>query len=156
MEIHFNIHRWLYRGQRPNWIAKLLNRLDAAVYGLGFATNYLATLEVVGRKSGKTISLPIAVTVVDGQRYLVSMLGEDVQWVQNVRANKGTAVLRSGGRKQVSLIDVPTNQRAPIIKAYLQKALGARAHFLVSKDAPLAEFEKIAADYPVFHIVSVP
>jgi len=82
----------------------------------------METLEVTGRKSGRTISLPVVMAVVDGQRYLVSMLGEDVNWVQNVRAAGGRAVLRSGGREEVQLEEVPADQRAPILRAYLQRA----------------------------------
>jgi hypothetical protein len=36
---------------------------------------------------------------VDGQRYLVSMLGEAVQWVKYVRAAGGRAALHGGGRE---------------------------------------------------------
>ena len=71
------------------------------------------TLEVAGRTSGRTISLPVAVVLVERQRYLVSMLGDDVQWVKNVRAAGGRAVLRSGGREPVLLEVVPADQRAP-------------------------------------------
>ena len=92
------IRQWLYRGHRPNWIARILNRAWATVFSSGVAPDYLATLEVTGRKSGRTISLPVVVTVIDGQRYLVSILGNDAQWVQNVRAASGRAVLRSGDR----------------------------------------------------------
>ena len=115
----------------------------------------MVTLEVPGRKSGKIISLPLAVVSVAGQRYAVSMLGDNVQWVQNVRANSGLAVFVSGGREQIQLEDVPVEQRAPILKAFLQIAPGARPHIPVDKRAPLAEFEKIAAAYPVFRVVSL-
>ena len=71
--------RWLYRGHRPNWIARILNRAWAAIFSSGITPDYLATLEVTGRKSGRTISLPVVVTIFDGQRYLVSMLGNDAQ-----------------------------------------------------------------------------
>jgi deazaflavin-dependent oxidoreductase (nitroreductase family) len=147
--------RWLYRGQRPNWIARILNRAWAAVASSGVASNYLVTLEVIGRKSGRTFALPVAIVVVDGQRYLVSMLGENVSWVQNVRAAGGRAVLRSGSREEVHLEEVPADQRAPILRAYLQRAPGARPHVPVNKDAPLAEFEKIAAAFPVFQVASI-
>jgi hypothetical protein len=30
---------WLYRGQRPNWIARMLNRAWAAVASTGVASN---------------------------------------------------------------------------------------------------------------------
>ena len=146
--------RWLYRGQRPNWIARILNRATAAVASSGVTSNYLETLEVTGRKSGRTFSLPVVLAVVEGQRYLVSMLGDNVQWVQNVRAAGGRAVLRSGGREEVQLEEVPAGQRAPILRAYLQRAPGARPHVPVNKDAALAEFEKIAATFPVFRIAS--
>jgi deazaflavin-dependent oxidoreductase (nitroreductase family) len=116
------------------------------------ASSTYVTLEVVGRKSGKIISLPLVVAFVDGQRYLVSMLGDDVQWVRNIRASGGKAVIRTGKREEVLLKDVPVDQRAPILKAYLQRATGAQPHISVSKDAPLAEFEKVAAAYPVFQI----
>jgi deazaflavin-dependent oxidoreductase (nitroreductase family) len=145
--------RWLYHGQRPNWIARIENRVWAALFSWGLLPDYMVTLEVTGRKSGRTVSLPIAVTVVKGERYLVSMLGENVQWVHNVRAAGGRAVLRRHGREEVHLEEVPAEQRAPILKAYLQCAPGARPHVPVNKDAPLAEFEQIATAFPVFWVV---
>ncbi len=145
--------RWLYRGQRPNWIARMMNRAGAAIASLGITSNYnMVTLEVTGRKSGRMVSLPVVMVAVDGQRYLVSMLGENVNWVHNVRAAEGRATLRSGGWEEVHLEDVPVGQRAPILKAFLQRAPGARPHVPVNKDAPIAEFEKVAAAFPVFRV----
>ena len=146
--------RWLYRGQRPNWIARILNRATAAVASSGVASNYLVTLEVTGRKSGRMFSLPLVMAIVDGQRYLVSMLGDNVQWVHNVRAASGRAVLRSGGREEIQLEEVPADERAPILKAYLQRAPGARPHVPVNKDAALAEFQGVAAAFPIFRVAS--
>jgi deazaflavin-dependent oxidoreductase (nitroreductase family) len=146
--------QWLYRGQRPNWIAKILNRAWAIVASRNATSNGLVALEVVGRKSGRIISFPLVMVTVDGQRYLVSMLGDNVQWVRNVRASGGKAVLRSGGREDIQLEEIPVDQRAPILKAYLQIAAGARPHVPVDKDAPLAEFEKIATTRPVFRLTS--
>jgi len=84
----------------------------------------------------------------------VSMLGDNVQWVHNVRAAGGRAVLRSGGREEIQLEEVPTDQRAPILRAYLRRAPGARPHVPVNKDAALAEFEKIAGAFPIFRLVN--
>ncbi len=154
MRISHSFTRWMYRGNKPNWLARVMNRASAIVGSAGMAHNYMETLEVTGRKSGRTFSLPVVIAIVGGERYLVSMLGEEVQWVRNVRAANGRAVLRSHGREEVQLIDVPTEKRAPILKAYLQRAPGARPHVPVDKDASLAEFEKIAAAFPVFHISS--
>ena len=77
-----------------------------------------------------------------------------MHWVHNVRAAGGRAVLRSGGREEIQLEEVPTDQRAPILRAYLQRAPGARPHVPVNKDAARAEFEKIAAAFPVFRLAS--
>jgi len=126
----------------------------AAVASSGMAPDYLVTLEVTGRTSGRTISLPLVVAVVDGQRYLVSMLGDNVQWVRSVRAAGGRAVLRSGARQDVLLDGVPSGWRASILQAYLRRTPGARPHMAVDKDAPLADFEKIAAAHPVFRVTS--
>ena len=146
--------QWLYRGRKPNWIAKTLNGAWAWIASRSVASNGLVALQVIGRKSGRIISFPLVMVKVDGERYLASMLGDNTQWVRNVRASGGRAVLRSGGREDVQLEEIPTDQRAPILKAYLQAAPGARPHVPVDKDAPLAEFEEIAAAIPVFRLIS--
>jgi len=146
--------RWMYRGGRPNSIARVMNRLGAAVASMGVTSNIMVTLETTGRSSGRTISQPMVVAVIKGQRYLVSMLGENVNWVKNVHAAGGKATLRSGSREEILLEEVPIDQRAPILKVYLKRAPGARPHIPVDKDAPLEDFEKVAADFPVFKVVS--
>lgn len=150
----YRFKRWLYQDQRPNALAQFLNRIYAWIASSGVAPNYLVTLEVIGRKSGKIISFPVVVALLNNERYLVSMLGDDAQWVQNVRAAQGRAFIRSGGRREVHLEEVRADQRAPILKAYLKRAPGARPHIPVDKDAPLAEFAAIQAAYPCFRIVA--
>ena len=152
--LFYRSKQWLYRGQRPSWIAKIFNRMWAISASRKTMSNGLVALEVIGRKSGRVVSFPLVMVTMDGQRYLASMLGDNVQWVRNVRAAGGKAVLRSGGREAVRLEEISVDQRAPILKAYLQVASGARPHVPVNKDAPLAEFEKIAAAHPVFRLTS--
>jgi hypothetical protein len=149
------LHRWMYREGHPNKLAKILNRGWAIFHSLGIFPNYLVTLEVVGRKSGKMISFPLAMTVINGERYLVSMLGVEANWVRNIKAAGGKARLRHGMSEQVLLEEIDVKQRAPILKAYLQLAPGARPHVSISKDAPISEFEKIASQYPVFRLKTI-
>jgi flavin-dependent dehydrogenase len=144
--------RWLYRGQRQNGLARLMNRGVAAVFSLGLAPNYLVALQVIGRRSGRTISLPMVIVTLDGERYLVSNLGAHVNWVRNVYAASGRAVLRHGRTERVQLDELPIERRAPVLKAYLRRAPGARPHIPVDKDAPLGEFAAIAARLPVFRV----
>jgi hypothetical protein len=146
--------RWLYRGGRPNALARVINRAMAAVHGLGIAPNYLVTLEVVGRRSGRAIAFPLAMAVVDGQRYVVSMLGPDVAWVRNLHAADGRALLRHGRTERVRLEEIPVNERAPVLKAYIRKAPGARPHLGVDKDASLEELRAIAPRIPVFRVLA--
>jgi len=146
--------RWMYRGKRPNWLARFLNRVAATLGSSGIGSNRMVALEVRGWKSGRIISLPLVPSEVDGQRYLVSMLGDDVGWVRNVRAAHGIAVLCHGGREHVRLEEVPPAERAAILKDYLNRAPGARPHIPVDKDAPLPDFAKVAASFPVFRVLA--
>ena len=149
-----SLQKWFYRGGRPNRVARILNRWGATLHALGIAPNYLVTLEVPGRRSGRIISFPLVMVVLGGERYLVSMLGEGVNWVRNVKAAGGNVTLRHGRREEVRLEEVAPDRRAPVLKAYLKRAPGARAHVPVDKDAPLAEFERVSPWLPVFRVVS--
>ena len=148
------LKRWLYRGGRPGVLARLLNRGFAAVHASGLAPDHWVTLDVVGRRSGRTISFPLVMAVLDGERYLVSMLGRDAAWVRNVREAAGQAVLRHGQKERVRLEELAIEKRAPVLKAYLQRAPGARPHISIDKDAPLEAFEAIAEQIPVFRVLA--
>jgi hypothetical protein len=80
------------------------------------------------------------------------MLGEGTNWVANVRADGGPAVLTHGRRGAVRMGEVDPGSRAPIVRRYLQVAPGARPHFSAGRRAPLADFERISDRYPVFRI----
>jgi hypothetical protein len=148
--------RWLYRGGRPNRLARMMNRASAVLHATGLILpNRLATLQVRGRGTGRVISLPVVVADHAGERYLVAMLGQNANWVANVRAAGGLAVLRHGRREAVQLDEVDPDARAPILRRYLAVAPGARPHLPVDPRAPLAEFDRIAARYPVFRITAL-
>jgi hypothetical protein len=109
-------------------------------------------LEVPGRRTGRTISFPVVVADYEGDRYLVSMLGDDTSWVRNVHASGGQAVLRHRQPEAIRLVEVGPAERAPVLRRYLECAPGARPHIPVDRRAPVAEFERVAAQYPVFRI----
>lgn len=148
------VRRWLYRHKHANRIARFLNAAQARLAAAGLGPRWLVMVEVTGRRSGKTISFPAVIADYDNGRYLVSMLGEDTNWVRNVRASGGHAVLRHGDREPVLLREVDIDQRAPILRCYLQRAPGARAHIPVDRRAPAEKFERIAARYPVFRVTA--
>jgi hypothetical protein len=145
----------MYRGGRPNRLARVLNRISAIQFSAGIlAPKQAVTLEVRGRRTGRVISFPLVIADYQGERYLVAMLGHNVNWVHNVRAASGRAVLRHGRREAVRLEEVEPGACAPILRRYLQLAPGGRAHIPVDRRAPLAEFERIAAQIPVFRITT--
>ncbi len=146
------INSWLYKGGHPNRLAALVNRAAAAAWAAGLSPEYCVTLEVRGRRSGRRIALPVVVADHRGERYLVAMLGESAHWVANVRAASGHAVLRHRHREAVRLEEVEPGARAPILRRYLELAPGSRAHIPVDRHSPLADFEQIAARYPVFRV----
>lgn len=149
----YAVKRWMYRGNRPRRWARAVN----AVYGWAFAGRWLryrpaATLEVIGRRTGAAITLPVAIADLGAERFLVSMLGES-SWVLNVRAADGRAViLQRGARTPVRLHEIDVAERPQVLRRYLELAPGARPHVPVPWKAPVAEFATVAADFPVFRI----
>jgi len=152
--LHDTYLRWLYRGGRPHWFARLQNRASAVAFGAGIWPNRVAALDVTGRRTGRVVTFPVVIAELDGDRYLVSMLGERANWVSNVRADGGRAVLRHGRREAVRLEEVPASERVPILRRYLEDAPGARPHIPVDRTAPSEELARVAADFPVFRIES--
>jgi deazaflavin-dependent oxidoreductase (nitroreductase family) len=142
----------MYRRGRPNRVAAVLGRATASLASAGLSPKRLVTLEVRGRRSGRLVSLPVVVAEYRGERYLVAMLGRSANWVRNVEAAGGRAMIRHGRHEAVNLEPVEVGARAPILRRYLELAPGARAHFPVDQRAPLADFQRIAPDYPVFRI----
>lgn len=130
------------------------NRLDAMVYSAGVLLQArTGVLQVRGRRSGRITEVPVAIADVDGAEFLVSMLGPGANWVRNVGAAGGNAVLRRRGHEiPVYLELVPPGERAPILRRYVTVAPGARPHLGLKPTAPLADFHRIAADHPVFRI----
>ncbi|MEV0808743.1 nitroreductase/quinone reductase family protein [Micromonospora sp. NPDC050200] len=157
VELLYEVKRRMYPGDRPGRLARAMNRVDAVQFATGvLAPRRAVTLEVRGRSTGRTVTVPVVVVDVDRARYLVSMLGENANWVRNVRAAGGRAVLRHGGRERVLLREVDVARRAPILRRYLDLAPGARPHLPVDRRAPLAEFEAVAARHPVFRVEPEP
>lgn len=88
----------------------------------------------------------------EGERYLVAMLGQQTNWVRNLRADQHAVLLQRKKRETVSLIEDFTDSRPAILRRYLELAPGARPFFPIDRNAALSDFEPIVNDYPVFRI----
>lgn len=141
--------------RRLNWLGVLLT-------SLGLAPRDAVTLQVRGRTSGKLRRVPILRTRYHGDDYLVALAGES-QWVRNVRAAHGHAVIRRRVARQARLEELPVEERAEIIAEYLragQRRSGseanadqARFYFGLDPDPRAHDIDAIAGFYPVFRIV---
>jgi deazaflavin-dependent oxidoreductase (nitroreductase family) len=143
--------RLFYRDWHPTRLGRVVNRLNGWV-SARFGPSLQQVIEVRGRTSGKIRSTPVVVSAVNGSRYLVSMLGPESEWVKNVIAADGMAVLRHGRREHVHLVEVPPSERAPVLREYVRIARSGRQHLPVGPGRPLSEFAAIADRYPVFRI----
>ena len=152
-----------YKDRRPTRAGRMIGRAWTWMAGAGLTPNSwpgeprggTIAIETTGRRSGQARSQVVTWVQVDGERYLVSMLGERSDWVRNARAADGEAAIRHGGRQPVRLVEVPAGERAPIIRAYLKRTRISTQEHLggIDVDAPLEEFQRIAPRHPVFRIV---
>lgn len=141
----------MYAGGRGNPTARRYARAWNAVMRLGVLPRRWVSLQVPGRRTGQPTRFPLGMADVDGQWYLVSMLGE-CNWVLNVRAAGGLATLRRARTHRVLLTEVPADQRPRILKRYLEKVPGGRPHVPVDRHEPVESFARVAARYPVFRV----
>jgi deazaflavin-dependent oxidoreductase (nitroreductase family) len=146
------LQRLFYRNWRPTRLGRWVNRFTTWCVALGLSPAKLAVLEVRGRASGRRRTSPVVIATVQAERYLVSILGPGSDWVRNVEAAHGEAVLRRGRRRPVHLVAVPPADRAPVLREYVRVATSGRSHFPVAVGAPLSEFQAIAESYPVYRI----
>lgn len=151
---HHGYLRWFYRGWRPTCFGRFHNRIWAWLSGLGLTPPILVTLQVKDRNHAELRSVVLVAADYEGHRYLVSMLGDGSEWVQNLRAAGGLALMKRGQSYPVMLTEIPPLERAPILKAWCQVATSGRQHLPVSHHDPVSAFEAIAGDYPVFRIDS--
>jgi hypothetical protein len=76
---------------RPRAVERVFGHMLAFLVWIGLIRGHFYVLEVPGRKSGRTISIPVHPLDHDGRRYLISSRGEST-WVRNARAT-GEVVL---------------------------------------------------------------
>lgn len=140
------------------WYGRL-NSFGAALTSAGVGPRDAVALEVAGRTTGKVRSVPILRTRVGGADHLVSLAGES-QWVRNVRAAGGRAVIRRRRARPVQLEELPVDERPAIIDAYLRRdgatprhdGQQAEYYFGLPPSPSMAELREVAGYYPVFRI----
>jgi deazaflavin-dependent oxidoreductase (nitroreductase family) len=141
------------RQQLPEYVRELNARLKANPR-LTEQMGPVHLLSVPGRASGELRSTPVSPLTHDGKRWLVSAFA-DADWVKNLRAS-GWGSLTKGTRvERVRVLEVPLEQRAPVIRAFVEQMASGRFAFDLAPDSPPEAFAAAAERYPVFEIVKV-
>ena len=138
----------------PRWL-KWVNPINRFLlrHGIGPPPQHLLT--TVGRKSGKTRTTPVAVVAFEGERYLVAGFdGSD--WVKNARAAGRGQLQRGRTLESVALVEVPLEQRPPILQLFAYRIRGGQAFLTVSPDAPHSAFVEAAPRHPIFRLAALP
>lgn len=144
--------------RRPPALYRHIQGFGVFLASLGLVPETVVVVEVRGRRSGKRRRTVVVRTGYQGEHYLVALAGES-EWVRNVRAAHRQAVIRHGHAQEVDLVEVPVDERPPIIRAYLQRAgwsspaQEARHYFGLRQDTSLEQIHQIVDRYPVFRIV---
>ena len=102
---------------KPPWIQRHVGNRMAWLFG----RSRLSKLSVIGRRSGRWRTTPVAVLDYEGQRYLVSYRGES-EWVRNLRASGGRGRLKHKGQvEEITVTEVPIADRPPLLEVYSER-----------------------------------
>jgi hypothetical protein len=135
---------------RPGAIERVFGRALVFMIRVGVVRGHFYVLEVRGRRSGRTISLPVDPLDFAGQRYLVCARGNS-NWVRNTRTVGEIVLVRALRRRRYAAREISSEMRPPILKAYLDRFAGeVQRFFPVPKGSPVEAFSDLAPRYPVF------
>ncbi len=126
-----------------DWIERnIVNRGMRTLVLLGRDIDGVRILEVKGRRTGRPRRAPVKLLEVDSERYVVSLRGES-DWVRNLRQDPRAHILFGRESVAVNAVELPPNQRSPIVQAYLAAATRNETRRALAQDL---------AELPVFRL----
>jgi hypothetical protein len=131
------------RYRKPPWMQRSVGNRLAPL----FRPSLVRKLSVPGRRSGRWHKLPIVVLDHNGERYLVSVYGQS-DWALDLRASHRGRLTTRGRVQEITVVEVPVPDRAPLIQAYTArygKMPGVAATLRALPDP---------ADHPTFYITA--
>jgi len=130
---------------------RAFNGVVVWLHQLGLPTGRTVSLTTTGRRTGQARTTPVSPIEVDEARYLVAPYGP-VDWVRNVRANPDVTIARGRHTEPLRAVEVPPDEAAPVIKAYLQREPIVRPYSDLSPQDDLEAFAAGVAAHPVFRL----
>jgi hypothetical protein len=137
---------------KPGAVERIFGRLLTSFVRIGLVRGHFYVLEIRGRRSGRTISLPVDPIEFQGRRYLICARGSS-NWVRNARTAGEVVLVRAMRRRHYAVRELPPGKRSPILKAYLDRFAGeVQRFFPVPKGSSVEAFNDLAPHYPVFEL----
>lgn len=135
-----------------NGITRFVNRILVGLIRMGIMPAKMYVLTVRGRKTGKLYSMLLFPVIEGDRRYVVSPYGE-VSWVKNARVSGEVTLARGSKQETLKLQELPAQEAAPILKAYITANAITRQYFTVTLESPMEAFEAEASAHPVFELL---
>ena len=136
----------------PSWLP-FVNRLVMGLQRIGFVVGSMHVLAAPGRQSGVLRSTPVSLLTVEGRRYIVAGM-DDADWVLNARATGRGILQRGRAEEQISLIELPLDERAAVLREFPRLIPQGVPFFtrLYGVGADPAAFAGLADRCPVFRV----
>jgi deazaflavin-dependent oxidoreductase (nitroreductase family) len=83
------------------------------------------TITVTGRKSGRTISIPVWFVSEDNKLYLLPVTGSDTQWYKNVLKNPSIQIEAGGAKAELKVAPVKDPKQVSSIVEKFRAKYGA-------------------------------
>ena len=141
---------------KPSLVESLFNSAVGLLVRLGVGPSHMRVLEVRGRKSGVTHSLPVDLLTRDGALFLVAPRGR-TQWVRNAEAHGEVTLRRGRHSTRYRLRPLPPSEKPPVLKAYLDTFhREVQRFFPIRAGSSIDQFVALSDRYPAFELVSSP
>ena len=83
------------------------------------------TLTVIGRTSGRTISIPVWFAWNDDKLYLLPVEGSDTQWYKNVLKNPSIRIAARGAQAEFKAVPITDSAQVSSVVATFRAKYGA-------------------------------
>jgi len=83
------------------------------------------TISVTGRKSGRTISIPVWFALQEGKLYLLPVSGSDTQWYKNVLKNPSIRIDAGGDNAELRVVPVTDPKQVSSVVEKFRAKYGA-------------------------------
>jgi deazaflavin-dependent oxidoreductase (nitroreductase family) len=84
------------------------------------------TISVTGRKSGRSISIPVWFVMDDNKLYLLPVRGSDTQWYKNVLKNRAMRIDAHGTEAELKAVPITDAARVTAVVEKFREKYGAK------------------------------